>query len=414
MLCRAALAVAALVLSACVAGPVQSGPRATLAVTDGFIVDPDRDAPAAAGTILVAGSTIVAAGRDVKVPRGTPSISARGKYVVPGLWDMHSHIAADGSEPDALERYAGHGVLGIRDMGGYPDRLFAMRRDVASGSRTGPTIVLAGPTLNSERSADFHRLVRSGDEARQAVRELRSQGADFIKIHRRTSAEAFAAIAQETQSLGIKFGGHVPLTMDWVTAANSGMDSIEHIQTLAENQPVKDPDPAKSVFATVEQINGERGSAIIAAMARNGSAFTPTLIFYENGWARDAPERKRLKQQFYAAIRPFVRRAASGGVTILAGSDMLSEQGAMLLDELDRLVASGLTRREALAAATTNPRRWTGRGPGRLTRGEEASFLIVDGDPLQDFGALKRLSAVILRGRLIDAATLARLRSTGK
>ena len=339
-------------------------------------------------------------------------IDARGKFVVPGLWDMHAHIAAGGDASAALNAYLPRGVLGIRDMGGDAATVYALKREVQAGSRLGPTIFAAGPTLNGEASGGHHRVSRDAEEARTAVRELRAAGSDFIKIHRRTSPEAFAGVAQETRAQGIQFAGHVPLAMDWITAAARGMRTIEHVQALLENEAVKDGDPVAAAFATMAKIEGDRGADIFRALAGNNVHITPTLAYYEASWAKDPPERKELKQQLFARLKPQVARAAGLGVRILAGTDALNgDGGESLLRELELLVDAGLTPRAALAAATTTPRDLVGGGPGRIAPGEEASLLLVDADPLQDVRNLRRLSAVLLKGRVLPSASGVRQRS---
>jgi len=388
----------------------QAAAAPMLALVGGTIIVPDR-ATAVRADVLIDRDRIAKVGRNLRLPRGTKVVNVRGRYLVPGLWDMHAHIAAIGPPGGAPERYVGYGVLGIRDMGGHLDVLTQLRRSINDGTRVGPDIYMAGPTLNGEAAADFHRVVRTDAEARAAVRELKAAGVDFIKIHRQTTREAFFAIADETRKQGLTFVGHVPLVLDWITASNAGMRTIEHIQTMAENDQVKRADPVATAFATADRLKNGYADKIFAVMAKNHTYFTPTLVGYEDTWKDDAPERAALKQKFYAEMKPLVLNAKRAGVPILAGTDVLERHGDMLLTELERLVAVGLTPAEALAAATTTPRGLTGRGPGRIGKGEEASLLITDKNPLADVRNLRALRAVILRGRPIDAAELRRLQA---
>lgn len=291
MLHRFGAALLALVLAACSLSAIQPARPPIIAVTGGTIVDPDNAGPPVAGTILIRGEHILAVGSRVRVPRGATIVRADGKFILPGLWDMHAHLAALERPGHAPERYVGYGVLGVRDMGGDVATLFALRRDIAEGRRTGPDIYMAGPTLNGKQSADFHRAVTTAAEARAAVRELHSTGVDFIKIHRATTREAFFAIAAETRGLGMTFSGHVPLAIDWMTASSAGMRTIEHIQTLIENEMRKGGDPRAAVEQALARVETSRGSEIFAALAGNGTYFTPTLVGYEASWAKDAPWR---------------------------------------------------------------------------------------------------------------------------
>ncbi len=386
--------------------PIDSAakPRSDAAIllVGGFVVDPDSAAAPRRADVLIAGERIVAVGSRVAAPARARRIDVRGQYLVPGLWDMHAHVAAVGPTGDALEDYVRHGVLGIRDIGGRVDEVLALREAVASGKRLGPTMVVAGPTLNGEQSGDFHRKIANAAEARIAVREIRDRGVDFIKIHRATSRDAFAGVRDQSRRERLAFSGHVPLVMSWIEASDAGMATIEHVQTIIENELEGGVQSAAAITAAVERLEGARGDAIFAAMARNRTYWTPSLIAYEGTWKADAPARKALKQQLYARMRPFVGRAFRVGVSILAGTDLLERRGAGLHDELDRLVQAGLSSRQALAAATTNAFRLTQRGPGSIKPGHEASLIVVAANPLTAIANLRRLNIVFLKGRKLD------------
>lgn len=402
------------ILAACLALLVSCGPaelnRAdappALLLSGGHIVDPDSAAPPRRADVLVVGDRIAAVGREITAPPGARRVDVRGQFLVPGLWDMHAHVAAVGPVGDALEDYVRHGVLGIRDMGGRSDEVLALRSAVAEGRRLGPTMLVAGPTLNGAASADFHRAVGNAAEARAAVRDLRAQGVDFIKIHRQTSREAFFAVRDQAHAEGLQFSGHVPLAIDWIEAADAGMRTVEHVQAIVENEIERGADPVRATFEALDRLGGRRGDEIFAALARNGTFWTPTLIYYETSWRTDSEQRRALKQRAYALMRPLVLRAARSGVPILAGTDLFEGRGQGLIDELARLVAAGLSPREALAAATTSAFRLTGRGPGPIRAGGEASFILLRANPLDDIANVGRLSSVLLRGRLLDPAVL--------
>lgn len=406
----------ALVLGSCATilshgGDAQHVPAPVIAIVGGNIVDPTSAERAVPGVVLVSGERIVAAGPKVGVPAGARRIDARGKYVVPGLWDMHAHLAAPGPVGRAPERYVGHGVLAVRDMGGLADQLFALRAELRSGVRVGPTLLLAGPTLNGESFAVWHRPVPTVEEARRVVRELKSAQVDFIKIHRAITPEVFQAIASETKALGLRFSGHVPSVMNFGDAADAGMHTVEHVQTLPENE-IRDPkNPAKTVDEAVARIEGARGDEVFAALARNRTYFTPTMVAYIAGAEDSSPERAAGIRRLYERFKTIVDRAHKAGVPILAGTDVLTDQGEMLHRELEALVQSGLSPREALASATTLPAEAMGRGPGQVVAGLEASFLVVDADPTLDVRNLRKVSLLLLRGRVIDAGELAELRA---
>ena len=284
-------------------------------------------------------------------------------------------------------------------------------RITAGGSRVGPTMVIAGPTLNGEQSAEFHRKVTTGAEARAAVRELKAAGVDFIKIHRAINREVFDAIADETRRQGLTFAGHVPLVMGWIEASNAGMRTFEHIQTIFENIQ---PDPAlvpvqfDDIF---DRLNGSLGDSIFAAMKKNGTFFDPTLVGYASTFENAAPAVAERRRTAFAKMIVIAGRAAKAGVRILAGTDVLDRHGEMLLRELERLVGIGLTPQQALAAATVTAAEAALRPElGRVVVGAPASFIMLDANPLTDIRNIRALSGVVLRGRLLSAEELTRLR----
>lgn len=387
------------------------GTAPAIAILGGAIVDPDSKAPPVLANVIIRADRIVAVGPDVRAPRGARIVNATGKFLLPGLWDMHAHFAALTEVARAPEHYVGFGVLATRDMGGDPDTLMALRRDIRADVRIGPEVFMAGPTLNGEQFASFHRVVRNEAEARATVRELAAVGVDYIKTHRATSREAFFAMLDEARRRKLSVVGHVPLAVSWIEAAQAGMRSMEHAQTLPENELSDAQTPASSVEEALARIDGARGDAIFAALAHADACFDPTLISYEES-IDNRPDIAARRREAYAHLKAYVGRAHRAGVTILAGTDIPERHGDMLLLELERLAEAGLTPHEALAAATTNPARMMHRPDlARIATGAGASLLLLEADPTADVRNLRRLSTIVLRGRLIEADELARLRN---
>lgn len=383
-----------------------------LVIANGTIIDPSGRIPVTRGTVVVERGRVVAVGAAPRIPPGARVVDARGRFLVPGLWDMHAHLAALTPIGHAPEQYVGYGVLGVRDMGGFPDTLFPLRGRIRSGDRLGPEIVMAGPTLNGEQSAPFHRRVVTDAEARAAVHELRFLGADFIKVHRAMGRTTFRAVIEAARHEGLTVSGHVPLAMSWIEASNLGMRTVEHIQTVFENEQ---PDPRLLTGQFLEiarRLSGPQGDSIWAVLKRNHTYFDPTLIAYETSIEKAAPDVAARRRIAYAQMKLLAGRIARAGVPILAGTDVLERHGDMLLLELERLVEIGLTPRQALAAATTTAAEAVlHHGTGRIEVGAPAMFLVLDADPLSDIRNLRRLSAVVLSGRLIESAELVRLRT---
>lgn len=405
---------ACLLAAACLLVPAFAAPAhpqpATL-IEGVTIVDPAARPPTRVASILVRGSRIEAVGPRLARPPRAVVIDGRGRFAVPGLWDMHAHLAALTPIGQAPERYVGHGVLHVRDMGGFLDQLAPLRDEIRGGRRTGPTIVLAGPTLNGERSADFHRTVSGAEEARAVVAELQAAGVDHIKLHRATSREVFEAIAAEARRRRLPFVGHVPLAVSWIEASQAGMRSIEHIQTIFENlQPDLRLTPERFAQLAAD-LDGATGDGIFAAMKANGTYFDPTLIGYEATIDTAAPAVASARRAAYARMKTIAARAARAGVAIVTGTDVLDRHGEMLLREIEVLADIGLSPAAVLTAATTTSAAAAGQPElGRVQAGAPASFLLVDANPLDDVRHLRRLSLVVLAGRVLTAADLAALR----
>lgn len=383
----------------------------TVVITNASIVDASAVDPIKSGSIIIVDGRITAIDANLTIPEGARTIDAHGKFVVPGLWDMHAHLAAITPVGLAPERYVGYGVLNIRDMGGRTEELFSLRATIQNGGRTGPEIVLAGPTLNSEQPADFHRLVKTDAQARAAVRELKARGVDFIKIHRAINQEVFDAIADESRRQGLPFTGHVPLVMGWIDASNAGMRTIEHIQTIFENiQP--DPRLMRTQFNNIaDRLNGPLGDSIFRVMKANHTFFDPTLIGYESSFSNVTPDVAERRRVAYGKMKLIAARAAQAGVPIITGTDVLERHGDLLLRELETLVEIGLTPQQVLEAATVISAE-AAQHPdlGRVVVGAPASLIIVDRNPLLNIRNLRGISTVVLRKQLFNAEQLARLR----
>lgn len=375
------------------------------------LVDPAASPPARVVSVLVRGDRVEAVAPRLERPPFARVIEGRGRFIVPGLWDMHGHLAALGPIGRAPEHFVGHGVLHVRDMGGYLDQLTALRADIATGRRVGPTLRIAGPTLNSEHPADFHRTLTTAGEARAAVRELKAAGVDHLKVHRATTREVFEAVIDEGRRVGLPVVGHVPLTVSWVDASRAGMRTIEHIQTIFENlQPDLRLTPERFSHLA-DDLEGALGDEIFGVLKANGTWFDPTLIGYEAAIDGARPEAAAARRQAYGRMKAIAAKAARAGVPIVTGTDVIAQPGEMLLRELERLVEIGMSAPAVLTAATITSATAAGRPElGRVRAGGPASFLLVDANPLDDIAALRRLSLVVHQGRVFTVTDLAALR----
>jgi hypothetical protein len=208
--------------------PAGDGPAEPLAITEVTVIDVATGRLQNGVTVVAQGERIVAMGPRVTIPRGATKVNGKGKFLIPGLWDMHTHHQGTGA--DWLDLFIAKGVVGTRDMGGDLDFILPLRERVKSGAVLGPEIVASGPILDdAPPSYPYRRRVTNAQQAREAVADLKRAGVDFIKVHDHTPREVFFAIAEEAPKLGLTFVGHVPLAVKVEEAADAGIRSIEHL-----------------------------------------------------------------------------------------------------------------------------------------------------------------------------------------
>lgn len=451
-------------------GPAWGRP-ADLALTGVTVVDPTRKRPEPNMTVLVAGDRIAAVGRrdDLPVGRGTRVVDLTGKYLIPGLCDMHAHSI--GSERISPPLYALNGVTTVREMAGSAavsgwrdkierGRLFGPRWIIASNIIDGYPSLLAGP--DDESSGIL--TVRNAAEARQAVRRVKAEGADFVKIYSRVSEESYRAIVDEARRQRITFAGHCPDLVPVEQAIDAGHRSIEHLHALPLSTSRRhaevrralaavkiQPGDYNSWFRQIHLIewlaannpSTARREAIFDRLVRKGTAVAPTAImhqlldmpedavldderlkyvptatrefwrfvledFYKKG---RTPEEMAQQRELYQHRLGFIGAMQRAGVSMLAGSEaglVYAYPGFSLHDELAELVRAGLTPLQALRTATVEPARFLGLR-NLIRPGHNADLVVLDANPLADIRNTTKIHAVLVRGRFIDSAERRRM-----
>ena len=386
-----------------------------------------------------AGSAVLSAGARV--------IDGRGKFLIPGLWDMHVHTAIAGGRA-LLGLYVANGVTGVRDMAGDWPTLRGWRDDIAAGRLVGPRIVASGPYLEGGDIPVPHLLARTPEEGRAGVDSLVELGVDFVKVHGQLTRETYFAIARRARERGIPFAGHVPRAVGSADASDSGQRSIEHL--LAIPAPCT---PAESAALVprypVQGALGRCSSADLAPLyarfVRNHTWVTPTFVAQVEvaGWPGHSVPGDSLAHYLPDSLRAFVARifpmpdsippgadsvgramlakrmhqvAAMhrAGVAVLTGTDAPlrnSPPGFGLHEEMLLLVRGGLSPFEVLQAATLEPARYFGMldSAGVVAPGRLADLVLLDANPLEDIRNTRKIRAVIANGRLFEAHDLQRL-----
>lgn len=199
----------------------------TLAFTHVTIIDGPNSIPRADQTVVIRGNRIVAVGssRSTRIPAGARVVEGGGKFIIPGLWDMHVHTDAPAGR-ELLALYVANGVTGVRDMAGDWTTVKTFREDIAQGRLAGPRILASGPYLEGGDVPIPHILTRNPDEARAGVDSLVRLGVDFVKVHGQLMRDSYFAIARRARERGIPFAGHVPHIVGAAAASDSGQRSL--------------------------------------------------------------------------------------------------------------------------------------------------------------------------------------------
>jgi imidazolonepropionase-like amidohydrolase len=426
-----------------------AGAQQPLVITRVTIVDGADSMPRAEQTVVVRGNRIeaVTPARSARVPAGARVIDGRGKFLIPGLWDMHVHTAVE-SGRELLALYVLNGVTGVRDMAGNWGAVSSWRQDITRGRLLGPRIVASGPYIEGGDVPIPHLLARTADEGRAAVDSLIRLGVDFIKVHGQLRPETYYAVARRARERGIVFAGHVSRAIGAAAASDSGQRSIEHL--LAIPLPCT---PAESIALQprfpIQSALGRCSSADLAPLyarfVRNNTWVTPTLVAQVevatwpirslpgDSLARYIPDSLR---RFVASIFPMPDSIPPGadsvglavlakrsrqvvamyraGVGILTGTDAPlrnSPPGFGLHEEFTLLARGGLSPFAILRAATWEPARYLGilDSAGTVAAGKRADLVLLHANPLMDVDNLRRIAAVIANGRLVDAPERTRL-----
>jgi imidazolonepropionase-like amidohydrolase len=399
----------------------------TLAITGTTTIDVATGALRQNTTVVIRGNAIAAVGERLQIPAGSAIVDGRGKFLIPGLWDMHAHH--EGTGEASLPLFVANGVTGTRDMGSALDFILPLRQRVSSRQLLGPAIVAAGPILDDAPAGwPFRLRVRTAQEAREAVQMLQRRGVDFIKVHDHTPRDAYFAIADEAKRQGLPFAGHVPAAVTIAEAVEAGQKSIEHLanfrvftecsrgreyqpsqcMSLFEQFAKKSVWQAPTLAFTRKLLTINTSSA--DAEADHVAYASPGLrkVWAENQQASNpSPERIRTFLALADASLPVVRDMHRAGVGILAGCDGLVP-GFCLPDELTMIVRAGLSPLAALQTATINPARYLGkeRSVGSIEPTKIADLVLLDANPVEDIANIRRINAVVIGGKLLKRSEL--------
>jgi imidazolonepropionase-like amidohydrolase len=441
-----------------------------LVISHVAIVGLDDRGPLRDASVVIRDGRIVAVGTsgEAAVPEGAKTIDGSGKFLIPGLWDMHVHFSNQASMP----LFLANGVTGVRVMWGNPSFGFPMgpyhfrwRSEIEDGKLVGPRMVVASNIFDGPKPIWPSSLgLETPEQARQAVRKAKADGADFVKVYSKLSPEVFRAIADECKTQKIDFAGHIPSSVSAREASDLGQKTFEHLygvladcssrrdEILAKRAALsasgKNLSPFQKETAELDRQSRETFDEALAAdlfakLKANGTWQCPTLsvlraiasldddafrndsrLKYVDAMTRsrwnpknDFRLKSMTKEDFARQKTNFDRaldcvgRLHRAAVPILAGTDELNPYifpGFSLHDELALLVRAGLSPRDALRAATINPAKFLGKEAmlGTVEVGKAADLVLLDADPMADITNTTKIRAVIVRGRLLDRDAL--------
>jgi imidazolonepropionase-like amidohydrolase len=423
------------------------------------VIDPGENSITPATSVLLTGTRIqaVAPAGQLSAPNARV-IDGTGKYLIPGLWDMHVHTLMGDWMPGAtdvtLPLFVANGVTGIRTMGDELPAILQWRDAIAQGKLLGPRMVSSGPMLDGPKPnfpASVH--IASPADAVHAVDSLKAQGVDFIKIQSLIPRDAYFAAASEARKQGIVFAGHVPDAVRASEAAQAGQKSIEHYtgvfegcSTIEDKLIVGPRGPRKSV----ETFDQTRANRLIALFAKDQTWQVPTLVWERGQWLIDKTDLKHQPLDKYVPVywkqKTYPKFVSSilatldtdplsyreryvqmememtfamhkAGVPLLAGTDTAAGvyvvPGFSLHEEIELFVEAGLTPMQALQTATSNPARFLGTEAtmGSVAPGKLADLVLLDADPTVDIHNARKIESVVLAGKYFSRNDLDHLLS---
>ncbi len=417
------------------------------------VIPMDRERVLANQTVIVKNGVIAEIGRapKVKVPAGATIVDAKGKYLIPGLVDMHTHLLSDDDAypdsiaADELRVMVANGVTTVRFMIGTPE-LLKLREQSAAGQIAAPRIYVASPHLTGrEQGNDF--VVKTTDEAREAVRKSKAAGYDFIKVTTFVPSLVYESAVDEAKKLGIRVVGHADSRYVGVERAWKAGQQIEHLDGYMElllkpDAPMKGSVSDLYIYTpenwkSFDHMDESKIPEIARKTVESNPFVDPTHHFMKNSFGRLRTEEEMRAQpdlKFYPAKvqqtwfdfykrnrmlntipvekrkrwielrEKLIKAICEAGGKIMVGSDtpeFLWLYGFGVHHEMKALQEAGLSNYAVLAAGTRNPSEFFGTldKVGTIQKGRRADLVLLDANPLDDISNTKKRSGVMLKGK---------------
>ncbi|MBS1663997.1 MAG: amidohydrolase family protein [Bacteroidetes bacterium] len=465
---RIVLACLALVIAQLVYAQ-NSAKKFSLVITNANVVDVINGKIIKNQLLAISGDTIKAVD-DTKMAakyKADRYLDAMGKYVMPGLWDMHIHLrggdSAIGANKNLFPLFLAYGVTTVRECGGdMTPSVMTWRKQVANGELAGPRIFTAGPKLDGPGGTWAGSIpVVTPEQVTAALDSLQKIHVDFVKIYdSKISGDAYLEIIRQAKKRGMKVTGHMPFTVELKEAASLGMDGSEHLyyvfkacsskedsitEEIRKSEHTAHPiglfGALPSLFNTFDSV---KAAQLFKYLAQKNFSITPTLFISKTlsgiketdhtndsllayidpriqatyagrvrGARRQSDEQTRFTQRYQALCASLVPKMYAAGVNIVAGSDCGASNsyvypGSSIHEEIKLLVASGLTPAQSLKTATANGSKFFGVESffGSLQKGKCSDMVILDQNPIADINAIDQISSVVSHGKLYSKSDL--------
>lgn len=443
------------------------------------VIDP-LDGATEGQTVVIKDGKIhkIAPSTELKLSSDNTVINGAGKFMIPGLWDAHVHFAyMEEIAPRMFDLFMLYGITSVRDTGGRIELVSDYRKQSIANPTTAPRVKIAGPLLDGmpnvyDGSDPGHPPLSVGlktvVDVNKKIDELNEAGVDLLKAYEMLTPEQFTAVINKARELGLKVTGHVPLSMDVISASNGGLNSMEHLrnvelscasnadellaqrgQMLKNDKNLSGSELRSSMHeaqreTAVNNFSEEKAKEVIETLARNGTWQIPTLAlntlraeqFMKQPWWSESiqylPDTTATKwqsivdrikesevppfQQTYAAwMFKMVGQMHKAGVEFMAGTDTpigFQTPGVSLHNELAMMVKAGFTPLGAIKSATYNPAFYFGMQDelGSVKEGMWADLLILNADPLKDIENTRQIDAVIKQGQYYNQEALNEIR----
>lgn len=364
----------------------------------------------------------------IKIPENTTQIDGSGKYLIPGLAEMHGHLPGSRASEEDIEKvlflYAANGVTTVRGMLGQPNQL-ELKTKTNSGKLFAPTLYLAGPSFNN-------RTVDTPEQGAQRVRDQKAAGWDLLKIHPGLTVDQYDAIATTAAEVGIRFGGHVPADIGLLHAIQMGQETFDHLDGYIQFLDAIDKPIDEVQLKQIVQLTKKANAWVVPTMVlwrigiigledSENLSKLPEMKYWPkesrpgvegvkswgNRQGRAAERRKdnpARAKQWDKNRMTLLKAFSDAGVGILMGTDspqMFSVPGFSLHNEMAAMAKAGMSPYEILKSGTKNVGDYFQRYDsfGTIAVGKRADLILVNKNPLEDIANVKNRAGVMIRGR---------------